>query len=227
MPAVFEAAASPLGWMGSEKGAREVFLCARPRTGLPKALERKRATLVLVPTARHLTPALRERHAPGAVVELEALEESIVALGGRLVRCAAIAPDAPEIAVRAQDPSIRLVGLAKRWGEMRLCLLDSMSLRIDVGGRCIRCTYVDLGMAHPRTRRPTLAWEVLEEILENGGFFHTSRLGNANATKQLIHRLSLDLQKLFGIQGSPFHRYRADCGWRARFLARKDLPEDM
>jgi hypothetical protein len=227
VPAIFDAAAAPLGWMGTEKNAREVLLCARPASGLAKALQRRKPTLVLVPTARHLTPALRERHAPGAVVTLEALEEAIVALGGRLVRRAAIAPDAPDLGVRPVQPSIRLVGLAKRWTEMRICLLDRTTVRIDVGGRCIRCTHVDLGMAHHRTRRPTLAWEVLEEICERGGYFNTSRLGNANATRQLIHRVSRDLRDLFGIEGSPFHRYRSDCGWRSRFEARPDLPEDQ
>jgi hypothetical protein len=227
VPAVFDDAAAPLGWMGTEKNAREVLFCARPASGFAKALERRRPTLVLVPTARHLTPALRKHHAPGAVVTLEALEESIVALGGRLVRRATIAPDGPEIAPRPLEPSMRLVGLAKRWTEMRFCLIDNTSVRIDVPGRSIRCTHVDLGMAHPRTRQPTNQWEVVWEFCEHGGYFRTSRLGNANATRQLIHRVSRHLQALFGIQGSPIHRYRRDCGWRSRFEAQHHLPGEV
>jgi hypothetical protein len=80
VPAVFAAAATTLGWTGTGRDARAVLLCARPRTGLARALARKHRTLVLVPTARHLTPQLRERHAPGARVELEALEEALVAV---------------------------------------------------------------------------------------------------------------------------------------------------
>jgi hypothetical protein len=227
VPAVFAAAAAPLGWMGTGEDAREVLLCARPPAGLAKALERRRPTLVLVPTARHLTPELRERHAPGAVVTLEALEEAIVALGGRLVRAAVIAPDAPETGAPPVRPSIGLRGLAKGWPELRICLVDRTTVRVDAGGRCIRCTYVDLGMAHGRSRRPTLAWEVLEEVCQQHGRFRTSRLGNANATRQLVHRVGRDLQELFGIDGSPFHRYRSDCGWRTRFEARPDLPDDV
>jgi hypothetical protein len=227
VPPTFDAAAAPLGWMGPDKSAREVLFCSRPLTGLAKALERRRSTLVLVPSARHLTPALRERHGPGSVVELEALEEAVVALGGRLVRRAAIAPDAPGMDVRTVQPAVRLLGIAKRWTEMRICLLDRTTVRIDVGGRSIRCTHVDLGMAHWRTRRPTLVWEVLEEICQHKGFFHTSRFGNANATKQLIFRASHDLRDLFGIQSSPFHRYRSECGWKSRFEARPDLPGDL
>jgi hypothetical protein len=230
VPAVFEAAAAPLGWMGTGKDAREVLLCARPPGGLAKALERRRRTLVLIPTARHLTPELRERHAPGAIVTLEALEEALVPLGGRLVRRAAIAPDAPETGAAPVRPSIQrlgLVGLAKRWTDLRICLVDRTTVRVDAGGRCIRCTHVDLGMAHGNSRRPTLAWEVLGELCQQHGCFRTRRFGNENATRQLVHRVGRDLQELFGIDGSPFHRYRSDCGWKARFETRPDLPDDL
>jgi hypothetical protein len=231
VPTSFVDAAATLGWMGTGDDAREVLFCARPRTGLSKVLDRRLPTLVLVPTARHLTPQLRERHAPGAPVVLEALEEALVSLGGRFVRRAAIAPDAPGIDVAAVErmkiaPTIVLRGVAKHWTDLRICLLDSTSVRVDAPGRSLRCTHVDFGMAHGRTRRPTLAWEVLEEVCLRGGFFHTSRFGNANATKKLISRVRRDLQQLFDIPGSPFHRYRSDCGWRSRFKTRPDLPED-
>jgi hypothetical protein len=225
VPAAFDASAAPLGWMGTDAGAREVLLCARPESGLAKALARKRPALVLVPAARHLTPDLRERHAPGAVVELEALEESLVVLGGRLVRRAHIAPDAPDTGARVVEPvqhSVRLVGLAKRWADVRFYRLDETTVRIDAGRRSIRCTHVDLGMAHDGTRVPTRAWEVLWELCEHGGYFRTRRLGGENATRQTLHRFSNDLQALFGIRGSCFHRYRSDCGWKSRFEARSD-----
>jgi hypothetical protein len=227
VPAVFDDAASPLGWMGNEKNAREVLLCARPERGLAKALARKKPTLVLVPTARHLTRALRKRHGPGAVVTLEALEEAFVALGERLVLRAAIAPDAPEIGVRPVVASIDLVGLAKLWTELRFCLIDKASVRIDYPGGSVRCTHVDLGMAHDYTREPIQLWDVLWEICEHGGYFQTSRFGNENATRQAIHRFARHLQRLFAIPGSPFHRYRSAGGWRARFEAQNHLPGDL
>jgi hypothetical protein len=241
VPPVFAAAATTLGWMGTGYGAREVLFCARPRTGLARALRRKRRTLVLVPSARHLTTVLRARHAPGARIELEALEEALVVLDGRLVRRASIAPDAPGIEPSpvqpgvplppdgspSTPPTVPLRGLAKRWTEMRVCLLDRTTVRVDVGGRCLRCTHIDFGMAHARTRRPTRSWEVVEELCERGGYFRTTRLADAEGTKKLINRASHDLQELFGIEGSPFYRYRSDCGWRSRFEARPDLPEDQ
>ena len=227
VPAVFDDAAAPLGWMGNDKDAREVLLCTRPARGLAKALDRRKPTLVLVPTARHLTPKLRESHGPAAVVAIEALEESLVVLGGRLVR-QATAPELPEsaagvgIAAQPAEPSVRLVGLATRWSEMRFCLIDPERVRIEAGRRFVRCTYADLGMAHERTRKPTRAWEVLREVCAHRGYFRTSRLGNAVTTRKLIHRASRDLQDVFGIRGSAFHRYRQDCGWRSRFEAGND-----
>src|ERR1019366_7427294 len=132
-----------------------------------------------------------------------------------------------EIGAPPVQPVIRLLGLAKRWTELRICLVDRTTVRVDAGGRCLRCTYVDLGMAHGGNRKPTLAWEVLEELCQHQGRFRTSRLGNASATRQLLHRVGRDLQELFGIHGSPFHRYRSDCGWKSRFEARPDLPDDL
>lgn len=227
VPAAFEDAASPLGWMGSDRHAREVLLCARPASGLATALARKTSTLVLVPTARHLTPALRERHGAGALVAVEALEDALVALGGRLVLRAAIAPDAPQTGARPVQHTLRLVGLATRWTEVRICRVDSTTVRIDVPGRSVRCTHVDLGMAHGSARTPTQAWDVLWELCEHGGYFQTSRFGDESATRQAIHRFGHQMQRLFGIAGSPFHRYRKAGGWRARFEARHDLPGDL
>jgi hypothetical protein len=141
-----------------------------------------------------------------------------------------IAPDAPGIAPpdtsRSTPPPTVLRGIAKSWPEIRLCLIDRTTVRVDAGDRRIRCSHVDFGMAHRRTRMPTLVWEVIEETCNHGGFFKTSRFSNSDATKRLISRVSRDLQTLFGIDGSPFYRYRSDCGWRSRFLARPDLPDD-
>ena len=123
--------------------------------------------------------------------------------------------------------SIDLVGLAKLWTELRFCLIDKASVRIDYPGGSIRCTHVDLGMAHNYTREPTQLWDVLWEICEHGGYFQTSRFGNENATRQAIHRFARHLQRLFGIPGSAFYRYRKAGGWRARFEAQNHLPGDL
>jgi hypothetical protein len=195
-----------------------------------------------VPTTRHVPREIRDRHGPGGRVELEALEESLVVLGDRLVLRRAIAPDAPGIepspershARSSRGPGsslgapagVALRGIAERWNQMRICLLEPGKVRIDAGRRHVRATAADLGMAHARSRRPILEWDVIEELCLNGGYFRTSRFGNANATKKLISRVSHKLRERIGIRSSPFYRYRSDCGWRSRFEARDGLPED-
>ena len=63
-----------------------------------------------------------------------------------------------------------------------------------------------------------LPW--LLPAVQTGIAFHWMLIGEPG----LIDRV---LFELFGIDGSPFHRYRSDCGWRSRFDARPDLPDDL
>jgi hypothetical protein len=81
-------------------------------------------------------------------------------------------------------------------------------------------------MAHAYTRKPTKEWDVIEELCLRGGYFRTTRFGNAEATKKIIFRVGRKLQELTAISGSPFHPYRRGTGWRSRFGAREGLPEE-
>ncbi|HEY8042341.1 MAG TPA: hypothetical protein VIF15_21205 [Polyangiaceae bacterium] len=248
VPPTLDRAPAMLGWAGEGEQEREVVLVARPVFGLHAALARMRRTLVLVPTARRLTDALRKQHAPGAFVAVEALEEALAARDGRLTRAGALAPtvvasapaavaSAPaaveERAPRAEStapPAAARAAMfpgAARWNQIRICIVDSTTVRVDGPGRSVRCTAIDLGMAHPRSRKPTLVWEALVEVCDGHGHFHTSRFGNADATKKLVSRLAAQLARVLGVPGSPFHRYRTGDGWRARFQARPDLPSEM
>lgn len=113
---------------------------------------------------------------------------------------------------------------ATSWRDVRISILDQGLVRVDAGSRSFRCTPGDLGMAHPRSRRPTLVWEALIELCEHKGIFKTRRFGEAVATKKLVSRLRARLHVLFGIDPSPFYRYRKGTGWAARFSARPDPP---
>jgi hypothetical protein len=243
VPTEFADEASPLGFMGPGKNAREVFLCARPRTGLDRVCARKKPTLVLVPTAREVHPELREICRPGARVEITVLEESLCVLDGRLVLRSAIAPDAPgcdlppenrpladarggEQAPPGAPAGVVLRGIAERWSQMRICLLDPGIVRVDIGRRHVRATAADFGMAHFYTRVPTKEWDVVEELCLHGGYFKTTRFGSADATVRLIGRVAAKLRERVGIPNSPFYPYKRGVGWRSRFEAREGLPED-
>jgi hypothetical protein len=222
-----------LGWTGEGASLREVILVAHPTRGLSFALRRSQRSLVLVPTSRALTDEVRARHGAGALVEVEALEEALVVQGGRLVR-----RRAPHPALHATAPATlaagvptvgkgrALLGGATRWNQVGVCLVNYALLRVDLPGRSVRCTAADLGMAHPRSRKPTVLWEALVALCEEHGYFKTTRFGGVAATKKVVSRLRARLHELFDLKLSPFHRYRRGTGWQARFVARPDLPSD-
>jgi hypothetical protein len=81
-------------------------------------------------------------------------------------------------------------------------------------------------MAHDGSREPTQLWEALVEFCEGNGYFKTRRFGDAGATKTMISRLSAALKAIFGLHERPF-QYCPGAGWKARFLARPNLPGDL
>jgi len=91
-----------IGWAPGPRGEREVVVVLRPVPALRRALPRSRTSLLLVPTPRSITAALRASHGPGAWIEIQSLEETVTVHDGRLARVApganeppAVAPDVP------------------------------------------------------------------------------------------------------------------------------------
>src|SRR5579859_3993266 len=95
VPSVFDGKPATLGWTGEGNEERAVLLVLSPSRALSSELAGSRRALVLVPTARTITPEERSKHKPGAFVSLEVLEESLAADGGHLARAHSLAPDAP------------------------------------------------------------------------------------------------------------------------------------
>jgi hypothetical protein len=216
-----------LGWTGEGATRREVILVLFPARGLRWALRRPHRALVLVPTASALTEDLRDAHGPGAFVELEALEESLLARGGRLVRKRGRALASKEPVAPIGKESKAFLGGAKRWNEVRICLVNASVVRVDLPGRSLRCTPADLGMVMVKSRKPTATWAVLVTLCESDGYFKTTRYGTVDATTKAISRLRVKLHELFDIQTSPFHRYLTGTGWKARFVAQGRVPRDF
>ena len=243
-----------VGWMGQHADEREVLLVLDPAAGLRLAMRRRRRALVLVPTARALTPVLRAQHPPGAIVVVEALEEVLKVRRGRLTRAGAslrdvvekaAAPRAPGKATarrgkaasgsgaatggtrkaRAESLVPDLSG-ATRWNQIRICLVNRLMVRVDLPDRSVRCTPWDMGMAHKRRRVPTKVWAAFVLLCEGEGYFRTRQLGGEDATTKLVSRVRAALHDRFEISASPFHRYNSRDGWKARFQARGSLPEE-
>jgi hypothetical protein len=224
-----------LGWCGSGADAREVVLVHRSGSPLFSVLHRMRRTLALVYSGRWLKDEERKHHGPGAFVSAEALDEVLVSHDGQLARggrdapvksAPPAAPAAPRAAARESARPLLPVPGATRWNLVSIYLVNQRTVRIDCGGRSYRRSYVDLGMAHGASREPTRVWELLVTFCEGNGYLQTSRFGNSDATKMLVHRLRKALKVAFGLDGDPFHRYSRKQSWKTRFLASGELPKE-
>jgi hypothetical protein len=233
LPGVFDRNWQAIGWIRDEDGDRDVILVAQPTRALHIAVHSRNRALLLVPTARAVTKKQREQHGPGRWVHIEVLEEALSTKGGRLSRAGKRAPHAfaPSLATSTPSrlpraPTVRITG-AQRWNQVRMCLVNQRTIRIDVPGKSIRVTHVDMGMANSRNREPTRLWEALVEICEENGYFKTRRFGGTDATKKLLSRLRQALRELFSLDEPPFEPYRGHSGWKTRFQARPDLPDEF
>ena len=129
--------------------------------------------------------------------------------------------------VPAASQSAVIPGLV-RWSQLRLCRVDKTTIRADFPGFCKRMTHIDLGMAHKQNRRPTEVWKMLVQLCEDHGEIRSKSLGKFETGQKVVSRLRSALKELFGKDEDPFRRYGKDLsGWRARFVAQPDVPEDF
>jgi hypothetical protein len=227
VPTAYGKSWATLGWSLEGGVERTVILCDQPSLSLRIALHHPERAKILVPCARSLSAAVRDKHGPGRFIEVEALEESLRVVEGRLVRAGVRALDAPHVGAAKDVPEgapLRISG-APRWNVVVIARVDANTVYVAVPGRSLRCNYGDLGMMHRSTRRPLRHWEMLLDLCEESGVFVGRRYGKANATKKLISRLSGALGEIFGLRESAFHRYVRGEGWRTRFRALPYPPE--
>jgi hypothetical protein len=203
-----------LGWSLDGGVERTVILCDQPSRSLRLALHHPHRARILVPCARSLSAALRQKHGPGRMIEVEALEESLCVVDGRLARAGSQAAD-----VRVRDAAPLRIPGAPRWNVVVIARVDANTVYVSVPGRTLRCTYSDLGMAHRTTRKPLRHWDMLLDLCDEGGVFLGRRYGRASATKKVISRLSGALGEIFGLREGAVHRYVRGEGWRTRFRA--------
>jgi hypothetical protein len=233
VPASFGRDPAHLGWIGEGQAEREVLLLTGPGLQLGYHLLRARRTLFLLPTARLLTDALRAKHSRDAFLAIDVLDESLAVHDGHLARAGVRAPSAPDLATLSSAPppppaiasapspapASPLLPGATRWNEIRIALVDSTTVHIDLPGASVRRTHVDLGMALVRNREPTRPWHLLVAVCEHHGVFQSHEFGGADATKKLVSRLGAALGAIFGLREPAFHPYRPREGWQARFRA--------
>jgi hypothetical protein len=227
-----------VGWLPGDKPERQVVL-ATTIDAVRNALAHGRPMLVLAPTARIVTPALRAQHGPTAWSRVEVLAETLVARGQKLARQDVEGPP-PSTRTRAPAssrteavkgrtkglpaPVVRIEG-AKKWRDVQLYLVDGHTLRVDVARESRRCTYVDFGLAHAKNRRPLKEWQLLVAVCEGGGSFKWRPFGDHTAVQKVVSRLRARLKSIFGLRESPFAQFSFHHGWRPYFRAYPEPPE--
>jgi hypothetical protein len=227
-PGAFTAQPQNLGWCGKGADERELVLVARGSLARSTAIHSRRRSLLLVITGQALTDAERKRHAPGAFLEVHALDEVLRVSDGRIVLAGSAPPDrdgataAPRAEAdkksKSSAPVLPVPGV-KFWNLVAIYLLNERTVHIDCGGRSYRRTYIDLGLAHGSRRVRTRVWELFVALLEGHGYLKTARFGSRGATKNLISRLRAALKAVFGLDDDPFYDYERERTWRTRFVA--------
>ncbi|HEY2516145.1 MAG TPA: hypothetical protein VGI39_34980 [Polyangiaceae bacterium] len=240
------AAAAELTRIGEERTeerTRDVFLGIRASppvlaSFLASRTRVARPTLVLVPTARAVAPEMAAAYAPGAHVELELLEDALTVRGAKIARATKLRlvttapplvlaePEAPaerEEEAKGDAPSGLPGGIAARIGaatfaQITIRVVDGHTLLISCGGKRLRATYIDLGLA-TSTRNPSREWGLLVKVCEGRGQFRWKDYGNMTNAKQRVSVLQKRLRMAFGLEDNPFHKFRVVDGWRARFFA--------
>lgn len=234
-PGSFTAQPQNLGWCGRGADERELVLVARGHLSRSTAIHSRRRSLILVVNGQTLSDAERRRHAAGAFLEVQALDEVLRVSDGRIVLAGserpapADAPSRPRARAKKEpkspQPILRVPG-ATQWNLIAIYLLNERTVRIDCGGRSYRRTYIDMGMAHGDHRRRTKVWLMLVAFCDGHGYLQTSTFGSQGATKNLISRLRAALKAVFGLDEDPFHDYSTRQSWKSRFVAGPHPPQD-
>ncbi|MGO8992392.1 MAG: hypothetical protein ACLQVI_03625 [Polyangiaceae bacterium] len=213
-----------------------------------------RAALVIVPTMKRLGPELPARHGPMDRVEILALDdaltvrEGIVTAGLRGAGMSAMRAEragndtsgAKQAAAGAQvatgkkkksEPLRKTRGLAlppiAKWRDLRVCLLDGDTVRLDGGGKYARFTASELGLVWTSTHKPTRAWEVLAMTCEHGGLLDYKKFDSRwDVVRRHVSDLGKRMQALFGVHEPPFEEPR-DGVYRAKFVARVGVPGEI
>jgi hypothetical protein len=233
-----------LGTEPQAAGARDVFFAARPGdAAFPLFLETRerasRPTLVLIPTGRRLAPETATRHARGAHVEVEVLEDVIAFRSGEPARVAKLrvvgspastSPTIPaEATAVAAAPPIRSTTIAAEvgassWAELRITAIDGHTLRIQCGEQSIRRTFVELGFAG-ELRDPIVKWKIVLAVCAGHGSFRWKRFGTYKTAKNGVSVVRRLLKKAFGLEDDPFHKFNVAEGWRTKFFASTQIEE--
>ena len=202
-----------------------------------------RPATFLVPSALGVDPVLFARHGQGAHVEVLRLDDLIgmrgelmVAaprlrvLAGHGVRARGATPAASPLVAAARSaaapPGVRPLPPLERFGDLRICKVDGETVLLTAYGVSSRRTYADMGLAAKNSRKPTKPWLLLMAICEEEGRFTWRDFGSYVTAAKVVSCLRIALKRELGCDEDPFEAVGEGQGWRPRFIAKKDPPED-
>jgi hypothetical protein len=226
-----------VGVQKTPQGERDVVLLPRPATMLKSLLFGDRRTLFLLPLPHALADEVRRTRGPGGPIEFEVLARVIVARAGKLARAASGAKPAArerqkgrplgKTVIDERKPAKKgaaIVDGAKQWSDVKVYRIDRHTVRVDVGARTYRFNFVDFGMYHEGSRKPTKLWTMLVDALDNHGMLEWKDYGEYESARQLVSRLGRQLRDLFGLRESAFYPYEGHGAYRLRFQAYPRAP---
>ena len=83
-----------------------------------------------------------------------------------------------------------------------------------------------MGMAAKNSRKPTEVWRLFITICEGEGRFQWKDCGDYELAAKTVSSLRIALQRELGCDEDPFESLGEGEGWRARFIAKKEPPND-
>jgi hypothetical protein len=124
-------------------------------------------------------------------------------------------------AKRAAGASRVALPVGLRWAQVTFSLLEAEILTVSAGGHAHRLDPGELGMRNGKNGKPTLAWNLLVEVIAAGGTLPVRDMGEVKKHKQALAQA---LQATLHIQGDPLRALRSPPAYEAAFICRDERP---
>lgn len=108
------------------------------------------------------------------------------------------------------------------WHDVRLRFLDGETVTVTVGATTRRYSFIEMGLAHARSKKPTVLWKLLHNLARANGAFTWTSHGASRRVPKNIERLSKHLRAFFSMSGDPIPHDASTGGYRAAFMIEPD-----
>ena len=107
------------------------------------------------------------------------------------------------------------------WGEVRLRFTSDFQVQIWVRDESGTRNFAEMGFEDRRGTgdKPTMGWQLLKQFAECGGVLPPFEFNDSKRAviEKQVQTIRKRLKGLFGIQEDPFHKFRLNQAYRAKF----------